>query len=291
VNTRLRRSKPRTVGGRGKAADSLRRESLRYPAAGKTGQRGACPHRPSKEKDAAALTRRYTTTVCNLMTRKDADRKGGGPRYELGGFTCWDGMLSKAREYSICKLPPRCWRKAFNAGGAYVPRAFLGMYAPQLGVQSPRVHTAHLRRKTVPGTCEKMYFEERGVGTMAGWRRLLLWGVCDLPKGVDGDGSFSQSSCKLGLRGLPNLASRIRRLQTKKSAPAREESRSDLFVLASSRTKARFFASLRMTARFRGWRIRRDACCHDVCAHCRVLDVPQGHYRGPRHANRGVVHS
>src|SRR5271157_3442198 len=29
-----------------------------------------------------------------------------------------------------------------------------------------------------------------------------------------------------------------------------EESRSDLFVLASSRTRARFFASLRMTARF-----------------------------------------
>ncbi len=31
-----------------------------------------------------------------------------------------------------------------------------------------------------------------------------------------------------------------------------EESRSDLFVLASSRTRARFFASLRMTARFQG---------------------------------------
>ena len=29
-----------------------------------------------------------------------------------------------------------------TAGGAYVPRAFLGMYAPQLGVQSPRVHGA-----------------------------------------------------------------------------------------------------------------------------------------------------
>ena len=24
---------------------------------------------------------RYTTTVCNIMARKDADRKGGGPRY------------------------------------------------------------------------------------------------------------------------------------------------------------------------------------------------------------------
>ena len=41
----------------------------------------------------------------------------------------------------------------------------------------------------------------------------------------------------------------------------------------------------------RGWRIRRDGCCRDVCAHCRVLDVPQGHYKGPRHANRGVVYS
>jgi len=29
------------------------------------------------------MTRRYTTTVCNIMARKDADRKGGGPRYEL----------------------------------------------------------------------------------------------------------------------------------------------------------------------------------------------------------------
>jgi len=41
----------------------------------------------------------------------------------------------------------------------------------------------------------------------------------------------------------------------------------------------------------RGWRIRRDACCRDVCAHCRVLGVPQGYYKGPRHANRGVVYS
>ena len=29
------------------------------------------------------MTRRYTTTVCNIMARKDADRKGGGPRYKL----------------------------------------------------------------------------------------------------------------------------------------------------------------------------------------------------------------
>jgi len=28
------------------------------------------------------------------MPRKDADRKGGCPRYGLGVFTCWDGMLS-----------------------------------------------------------------------------------------------------------------------------------------------------------------------------------------------------
>jgi hypothetical protein len=28
-----------------------------------------------------------------------------------------------------------------------------------------------------------------------------------------------------------------------------------------------------------------------VRAHCRVLDVPQGHYKGPRHANRGMVYS
>jgi hypothetical protein len=28
-----------------------------------------------------ALIRRYTTIVCNIMARKDADRKGGGPRY------------------------------------------------------------------------------------------------------------------------------------------------------------------------------------------------------------------
>ena len=40
----------------------------------------------------------------------------------------------------------------------------------------------------------------------------------------------------------------------------------------------------------RGWRIRRDAFCRDVCAHCRILDVPQGRYKGPRHANRGVVY-
>jgi hypothetical protein len=26
---------------------------------------------------------RYTTTVCNIMAGKDADRRGGGPRYEL----------------------------------------------------------------------------------------------------------------------------------------------------------------------------------------------------------------
>ncbi len=26
-------------------------------------------------------------------------------------------------------------------------------------------------------------------------------------------------------------------------------------------------------------------------ARFRVLDVPQGHYKGPRHANRGVVYS
>jgi hypothetical protein len=25
----------------------------------------------------------HTTTVCNIMARKPADRKGGGPRYEL----------------------------------------------------------------------------------------------------------------------------------------------------------------------------------------------------------------
>ena len=56
---------------------------------------------------------------------------------------------------------------------------------------------------------------------MAGWRRLLLWGVCDLQKGVGRDGNFSQPSCKLGLRGLPTLASRTRRLRTTKSAPAR----------------------------------------------------------------------
>lgn len=41
----------------------------------------------------------------------------------------------------------------------------------------------------------------------------------------------------------------------------------------------------------RGRRIRRDACCRDVSARCRVLNVPQRHYKGPRHANRGVVHS
>ena len=36
-----------------------------------------------REKHAATLTRRYTTTVCNIAARKDANRKGGGPRYEL----------------------------------------------------------------------------------------------------------------------------------------------------------------------------------------------------------------
>ena len=41
----------------------------------------------------------------------------------------------------------------------------------------------------------------------------------------------------------------------------------------------------------RGWRIRRDACCRDVCAHCQVLDVPQGYYQGPQRANRGAVYS
>jgi len=40
-----------------------------------------------------------------------------------------------------------------------------------------------------------------------------------------------------------------------------------------------------------GWRIRRDACFRDVCAHCRLLYVPQGYFKGPRHANRGVLYS
>jgi hypothetical protein len=26
---------------------------------------------------------RYMTTICNIMARNDADRKGGGPRYQL----------------------------------------------------------------------------------------------------------------------------------------------------------------------------------------------------------------
>ena len=33
------------------------------------------------ERDAATLTRGYTATVCNIMARKEADRKFGGPRY------------------------------------------------------------------------------------------------------------------------------------------------------------------------------------------------------------------
>jgi hypothetical protein len=45
-----------------------------------------------------------------------------------------------------------------------------------------------------------------------------------------------------------------------------------------------------LAAELRG-RIRRDACWRDVCAHGRVLDVPQGHYKGPWHPNRGVVYS
>jgi len=28
-----------------------------------------------------------------------------------------------------------------------------------------------------------------------------------------------------------------------------------------------------------------------LCAHCRAVDVPQRHYKGPRHANRGVLYS
>ena len=43
-----------------------------------------------------------------------------------------------------------------------------------------------------------------------------------------------------------------------------------------------------------GWR-RAKPCDatpgDDICAHCRVPDVPQGHYKGPRHANRGVAYS
>jgi hypothetical protein len=38
----------------------------------------------------------------------------------------------------------------------------------------------------------------------------------------------------------------------------------------------------------RGWRIRRDALCRDVCAHRGVRNVPQGYYKGPPHADRGV---